>query len=139
MAVDNLFDDNIEYVFDFTSASAFTRTSCFVVLRENHLEEAENKKELGGMEKFCTHRWYGYRIRSDCHGICKKTIHESNECSRYSHARAAIAVPASSHSASPLETRLPETPDSPAKRGSARYVRCKLTARFNGYERNVSH
>ena len=44
MAVDNLFDDNIKYVFDLTNASAFTRTGCFVVPRENHVEEAENKK-----------------------------------------------------------------------------------------------
>ena len=44
MAVDNLFDDNIKYVFDLTNASAFTRTGCLVVPRENHVEEAENKK-----------------------------------------------------------------------------------------------
>jgi hypothetical protein len=44
MVVDNLFDDNIKYVFDLTNASAFTRTGCFVVPRENHVEEAENKK-----------------------------------------------------------------------------------------------
>ena len=44
MVVDNLFDDNVKYVFDLTNASAFTRTGCSVVPRENHVEEAENKK-----------------------------------------------------------------------------------------------
>eukprot|EP00223_Ostreococcus_mediterraneus_P002554 CAMPEP_0179605500 /NCGR_PEP_ID=MMETSP0930-20121108/946_1 /TAXON_ID=548131 ORGANISM="Ostreococcus mediterraneus, Strain clade-D-RCC1621" /NCGR_SAMPLE_ID=MMETSP0930 /ASSEMBLY_ACC=CAM_ASM_000580 /LENGTH=1456 /DNA_ID=CAMNT_0021473917 /DNA_START=3513 /DNA_END=7884 /DNA_ORIENTATION=- len=44
MVCDNLFDDNIKYVFDLTNASCITRTGCFVVPRENQLEEAENKK-----------------------------------------------------------------------------------------------
>ena len=35
MAVDNLFDDNIKYVFDLTNASSFTRTGCFVQTLKN--------------------------------------------------------------------------------------------------------